>query len=512
MKYLPGIEKERLLTNLKNEIKKIIETVYSGKRITNTEIKEALRTVIHSTKRTSIASVPFISHAPSLSKSPGVARKERRFGILIEKIQDKKVSVTNEEWAWALLKIILYDPFFYRIRNRRDKESILEKIETLTKEYAPNYTLFLQKSRKSIRWDRDRTLIETLSKTEQQEYTNLKTILKKLGKNDLTVYDEFLKIIGNKKSSLPMKAIASKQLGMQILNNKKRKSKNAARPYFLEALKIVREGEFKEGEAKLLELIGDTYFYEKKKKRYGKALDFYHDSVGIIRRVGTYEKATFLYEKMAECYHRQRQYVAARDYYNRSLEINEKIKSEKGIIIVIDKIAKNELAAGNREKAIEHYQDAMKKADALGDKKLRATLYGHFADCYVDATTGEEEELDYYLIWYKKKVKLLEELGIKTSVGSTLNRIGKRHFSKGNYKKAIKYFNKRLETLIEIEDNRLMPDVHEKIGDCYKELNKKKETVEHFRLALQLATEENYRPGKIKNIERKLLEAKKMSK
>ena len=89
---------------------------------------------------------------------------------------------------------------------------------------------------------------------------------------------------------------------------------------------------------------------------------------------------------------------------------------------------------GNYEKALEYYKKSLKIKEELGDKKGMGSSLGNIGIIY-DDQGNYEKALEYY----KKSLKICEEIGDKKAVGSFYNKIGNIYSAQGNNEKALAY-------------------------------------------------------------------------
>ncbi len=129
---------------------------------------------------------------------------------------------------------------------------------------------------------------------------------------------------------------------------------------------------------------------------------------------------------------------------------------------------------GNYEKAIEHYESALKFRKAMDDKRGTANLLNNIGAVY-DGQGYYVEAMKFYL----QSLKIKEELGNAKDIGATINNMALVVRNEGDFKKALEYF----ERYLAIFDT--VPNSDDNIGVAYNNLGMVNTDLGRFDLALK---------------------------
>jgi adenylate cyclase len=194
-----------------------------------------------------------------------------------------------------------------------------------------------------------------------------------------------------------------------------------------------------------------------------------------------YEKGKALALKnIGNGYYFQGKNVEALDYWNQSLALYEKLKDETGISNLLNNIGSLYSDQGDDPKALDYALRSLSIAEKLGDKLRILSALNTVASTYYSKEQTKDKALDYLL----RALPLCEELGDTESFGFIAENIGVIYYEKGDYTKALEYYQKALPAL---NDNQNAPFAYNGIGKVYRKQGKIDEALKYHNQALTLA-------------------------
>ncbi len=227
--------------------------------------------------------------------------------------------------------------------------------------------------------------------------------------------------------------------------------------YLRQALRTYRELDDKEGEAFVLDLIGDNYLSV---KEIDEALEYYKDALRLYSQVGSSLKKE-MFEKIKEV-----------EEIKEAIEIAEKEKKAPPLVeeaheeyfVDYEKITSKleevikmlETASGMHEKysgkdAMEYLKEAFNVSREIEDKKGEATLLLMMGNLLL-----KEEKSHSALKYFKDAFDIFYEIGDKKGEAVSLILIGTLYFISGDLEKMTDVFKKSIK-------------IFQKLGDKYGE-------------------------------------------
>ncbi|KAF5430639.1 Tetratricopeptide (TPR) repeat [Candidatus Methanophagaceae archaeon] len=155
----------------------------------------------------------------------------------------------------------------------------------------------------------------------------------------------------------------------------------------------------------------------------------------------------------------------------RDKEEKTKILSELGTIFYY---------LGELDKALEYFKKALKLNEELGSKAGIAADLGNIGTVY-----QIKGELDKALEYYEKALKLHEELGSKAGIAVCLGNIGNVYRIRGELDKALEYFGKALKLDEELGSKAGIAADCGSIGIVYKIKGELDKALEYYGMALK---------------------------
>ena len=139
---------------------------------------------------------------------------------------------------------------------------------------------------------------------------------------------------------------------------------------------------------------------------------------------------------------------------------------------------------GETRKGIEYYEQAMKIAREIGDRKGESANLGNLGNAYSDL--GEPKKTIEY---YEQALKIDREIGYRQGEGTALGNLGLAYSHLGEPKKAIDYYEQALKIAREIGDRKGERIWLGNLGTAYKDLGEPKKAIDYYEQALKIARE-----------------------
>ena len=144
-------------------------------------------------------------------------------------------------------------------------------------------------------------------------------------------------------------------------------------------------------------------------------------------------------------YYETGDYDKAMDIYENSLKQAKVLGDKKGIATSLGGIGIVYLYKGDSDKSLEYLTKSLKILEELEDQSGIGQTFGYIGSIY--AVKGD---LDTALDYYERSLAIKEELGNKRGMGNSLNGIGNVHKNKGDYDKALDFYDKSIKIKEEI--------------------------------------------------------------
>jgi len=145
---------------------------------------------------------------------------------------------------------------------------------------------------------------------------------------------------------------------------------------------------------------------------------------------------------------------------------------------------------GEFDEALEYYKKALKLYEELGRKERIANQLGNIGIVF-----NIKGELDKALEYFEKALKLFEESGGKEGIAAQLGNKGIVYKNKGEFDKALEYLKKALEIDEELGEKEGIAIQLGNIGIVYKNKGEFDKALDYFKMALKLNEELERKKG-----------------
>ena len=315
--------------------------------------------------------------------------------------------------------------------------------------------------------------------TEELYLSDIDTIIP-LCLKAIQIIDAKLGLANNaeKKSFLTTKANALNNMGYAY---KQQGNIAKALELYQKSLKIQQDIGNKEGYATSLNNLGLIY---NNQGDIQKAFEYYNKSLKIQNEIGDKKGIARTLNNIGLIYYNQGEISKALESYHKSLQIREDIGDKEGIATSLSNIGKVYNIQGDFPKALDWYHKSLKLFEEIGDKKRIALLLNNIGALYKDQgiaffeTSSKEEYFIKALEFYKKSLKIQEEIGEKEGIARSFTNIGFIYDKQGEheqnsdsistiYNKSLEWNQKSLKIWEEIGDKKGITNSLYNIGGIY---------------------------------------------
>ena len=199
------------------------------------------------------------------------------------------------------------------------------------------------------------------------------------------------------------------------------------------------------------------------------ALEYHHKSLKIQEEIGDKEGISISLNNIGVICVNQGDIPKALECYHKSLKIYEEMDYKRGIAISLNNIGAIYDDQGDISKALEFHHKSLKIREEIGDKKGIAISLNNIGYIYrhqgvVSSDTlpvgqvgsAKVKPLNKALEYYKRSLKIREEIGWKEGIASSLKNIGSIELEQGRLTSALNYGMRGLEVAREIGSPELM--------------------------------------------------------
>lgn len=261
--------------------------------------------------------------------------------------------------------------------------------------------------------------------------------------------------------------------------------------YYLETgISLAQNLSFKDGEARLYLLSGETYIikgiFSKSIASYEKALIIYKDLKENNQIAETLNSLGRVFEKKGD-------YEKAISNYIQSLKIREKLNDKRGIASSLNSIGVIYLATEDTMNARLSFEKAYKLISEVKNQNGIALVLNNLGLLY-----DKMGKTDTALNYFNQSLKILEEINNISSISMIITNIGNMYYNKEDYTKALEYYRKSLTIKEQIGDLTGIISVYINIGVLYQKQGNINESIIEINKALALAKDIRFLEG-IKN-------------
>ena len=191
-----------------------------------------------------------------------------------------------------------------------------------------------------------------------------------------------------------------------------------------------------------------------------------------------------IYFKLGTIVYKLSEWDKAIEYYEKSLEIKEKIGDTHGMAQTYNNLGLVYARKGEWDRAIEYYEKDLEIFEKIGDTHGMAQTYNNLGSVYAD-----KGEWDRAIEYYEKDLEISEKIGDTHGIALTKNGIANILHDKKKFDDALKLYFESERTLKKIGDKFNLMKVYYNLFLCCKELNQKNKAQEYYQKYEELKQE-----------------------
>jgi tetratricopeptide (TPR) repeat protein len=229
-------------------------------------------------------------------------------------------------------------------------------------------------------------------------------------------------------------------------------------------------------------LANDLGLLYQAKGEWDKAIDYYQRSLEIKEKVGGEHGMSTTFNNLGSVYQAKGEWDKAIEYYQRSLEIKEKVGDEHGMSTTFNNLGDVYQDKGEWDEAIEYYQRDLAICEKLGDEHGMATTFNDLGTVYYQAKGEWDKAIEYY----QRSLAIYKKVGDEHRMATTFNNLGLLHQDKGEWDKAIDYYRRSLAIWEKVGDEVNAATTMFNIALLYEDLERYDEAVELLEKAVKI--------------------------
>ncbi|MCL6750391.1 CHAT domain-containing protein, partial [Nostoc sp. CCCryo 231-06] len=174
----------------------------------------------------------------------------------------------------------------------------------------------------------------------------------------------------------------------------------------------------------------------------------------------------------------------ALDFYNQALPLRRAVGDRAGEATTLNNIGAVYSALGEKQKALDFYNQALPLRRAVGDRSGEATTLNNIGGVYDDL--GEKQKA---LDFYNQALPLIRAVGDRSGEATTLNNIGLVYDALGEKQKALDFYNQALPLRRAVGDRAGEAVTLGNVGVLFQSTNRPTQAVTNLEQSLQISLE-----------------------
>jgi tetratricopeptide (TPR) repeat protein len=241
---------------------------------------------------------------------------------------------------------------------------------------------------------------------------------------------------------------------------------------------------------RLLDIVYALRIYQERRGLWRDDLDWASVGLNIAEGTGKRRDTAILLNDIGRMHNTLGQREKALEFYNQALPIMYEVGDRTGIATTLSNIGTMHDNLGRREKALAFYNQALPIEEEVGGRGGTATTLNNIG--MVHNELGQREKA---LEFYNQALPILEEVGDRGGMATTLNNIGIVHDNLGRREKALAFYNQALYIMDEVGDRSGMATALNNIGGVYNALGQLEKALEFLNQVLPIMDEVGDRSG-----------------
>ncbi|WP_168797627.1 tetratricopeptide repeat protein [Neolewinella litorea] len=201
----------------------------------------------------------------------------------------------------------------------------------------------------------------------------------------------------------------------------------------------------------------------------------------LAREIDDETSLAYALKNIGLAYYITGDYFQVLENWQRSLEIFESINDRLGISNLTSNIGAVYFNQGDDPKALEYYLRSLQVSEQINDSLRIATALNNIGAVYFNDTSTHDRALDYY----SRSLTISEQVGDPEAIGTSAVNLGEIYLDKGEFQRAILYFEKALAAYEQSGGNA--PYALYNLGKTYAARGDYRKALEYHRRAFAVA-------------------------
>jgi CHAT domain-containing protein/Tfp pilus assembly protein PilF len=296
---------------------------------------------------------------------------------------------------------------------------------------------------------------------------------------------------GSKKEELEARI----KLGLLLWNLGRLKESETA---YLDALALAKSSGLKDREKEVAAALEIYNLYNKAKALRSdgdpmKAVELYGKAIDLASKIGSPDHELKCLRQMSVCHWDQNDLQKFRRLNEKALGIAQKIRNKKDEGICLNNIGAYYWKIDDYSKALEYFEHALAIAREINNAQSENEALNNIGIIYKDI--GDYDKALVYLnnaLSIDRRAFGKDYISIDLcNIGTIYRKKGLLSGSKEDIRKALEYFHKSIDLIIEADNKKTAIYIYNNIGTVHSDLENYGEALKYFRLGLGLAEKTN---------------------
>ncbi len=205
------------------------------------------------------------------------------------------------------------------------------------------------------------------------------------------------------------------------------------------------------------------------------------------RESGNREGEVDTYIIMGDAFQTKGNYEKALEYYEKSSQLAKKIKYQKVLSLVLNRIGIIDLNQGNYPEALSKFYESLKAAEAIDNKELTGATLNNIA--IVQFYQGKFNEAESA---YRQRLKIAQEMLDSSSMSFAYNGIGEINLQQKDPVKALQNLSIAYDLALKINDREMLLTATLSTAEAYYALDNLEKSGSLFENALLLSKQTDH--------------------
>ncbi|HEY0031337.1 MAG TPA: tetratricopeptide repeat protein, partial [Bacteroidia bacterium] len=218
---------------------------------------------------------------------------------------------------------------------------------------------------------------------------------------------------------------------------------------------------------------------------YMEAKKYADEALKLSQKLNYKKGQAKAYNQIGNVHSYMSDYPEALENFQKALSLNEQLGNKSGVGTSLGNIGIVYQRLSDNKNAMVYFQKAYNLFEELGQKTGMANNLGNMGAVCFEGLRDYPKALEYFF----KSLELFEKLGRKDGMVRSLENAGTTYFILGDYPKALDYLQQSLKLSEEIGDKNIMGDASNNLASVYIKLKDFNQASKHQERGLSIALE-----------------------